>query len=203
MRRIRSVFRGLLIVTTGLPGCAFLEHDIGAPLPAESVFTFIEGSYYSEVLDRYGPPTKMSAIPDGMAFLYEHVRLTERQYGLILPGEIGKWIKAVYASADANAVAVLYVFDDHGKLRSADRQTWSADAGAGMSMTLIFSAGSFTDTEQYESSASRSLDWGRKLLSSPLVVLNSRQDLESGANGIQLTTNSKGIGQHTLELGSN
>ena len=78
--------------------------------------------------------------------------------------------------------------------------TVSADAGAGMSMTLIFSAGSFTDTEQYESSASRSLDWGRALTMPPLLALNAGQNLETGANGVQLTTNSLAVGQHTLEL---
>ena len=202
MRRFQTVLWSLLLSATGLSGCASLEHEIGAPLPDESADEFPAGSHYSEILEHYGPPTKMSALPDGMVFLYEHIVLTESQYGLILPGEIGKWIKAVYASADADVVAAIFIFDGRGELRGTDRQTWSADAGAGMSMTLIFSAGSFTDTEQYESSASRSLDWGWNLLSPPLVVLNSGNDLESGANGIQLTTNSKGIGQHTLELRS-
>ena len=98
---------------------------------------------------------------------------------------------------------MVFIFDEKGMLRGADNQAWSADAGAGMSMTLIFSAGSFTDTEQYEKSAARSLEWGKFLTLPPLVVLNDGQNLETGANGVQLTTNSKGIGQQTLELGSN
>ena len=193
----------LLVAALALSGCAFLEHEIGTPLPSESMGEISEGAHFSDVLDRFGPPTKMTALSDGMAFLYEHVKLTERQYGLILPGEIGKWIKAVYASADADIEVVLFIFDEQGRLRGADEQTWSADAGAGMSLTLIFSAGSFTDTEQYEESGARSLDWGLALLMPPLVVLNSGQDLESGINGLQLTTNSKGIGQQILELGAN
>lgn len=203
MRPTQPAFWTLLIAALVLPGCAFLEHEIGEPLASEFTGDFPEGSHFSVVLKRFGPPTKMTALPDGMAFLYEHVKLTERQYGLILPGEIGKWIKAVYASADADIEVALFIFDEHGLLRGADEQTWSADAGAGMSMTLIFSAGSFTDTEQYEESGARSLDWGLALLMPPLVVLNSEQDLESGVNGLQLTTNSKGIGQQTLELGAN
>ena len=200
MRVNQSAFWGLILAAGALPGCAHLEHDIGAPLDVGSIEALAEGSHYAEVLDRYGPPSKLSALPDGMAFLYEQVKITERQYGLILPGEIGKWIKAVYASADADIVSMLFIFDGHGKLRGADAQTWSADAGAGMSMTLIFSAGSFTDTEQYESSASRSLDWGRALTMPPLLALNAGQNLETGANGVQLTTNSLAVGQHTLEL---
>jgi hypothetical protein len=203
VRQAQTGIWGLVAAAAGLYGCAYLEHDIGAPLAMESIGSFPEGSHYADVLDRHGPPTKMTALPDGMAFLYEHVTITERQYGFVLPGKVGKWIKAVYASADADVEAMLFIFDEQGRLRGADAQTWSADAGAGMSMTLIFSAGSFTDTEDYEASASRSLDWGKALTMPPLVVLNARQDLETGANGVQLTTNSKGIGQHTLELGAN
>ena len=202
MQRTRAFLLYLILAPAILVGCAHLEHDIGSTLPTELLDALPDGSHYADVLNRLGPPTKVSALRDGMVFLYEHVTLTERQYGLILPGEIGKWIKAVYASADADVEIMLLIFDEEGNLRGADAQTWSADAGAGMSITLIFSAGSFTDTEQYESSAARALDWGRALTMSPLVTLNSRQNLETGANGVQLTTNSKGIGQHTLELGS-
>ena len=189
-----------IFVTASLSGCAYLEHELGTPLSVELLNELPEGSSYAKVLDQLGPPTKMSALPDGMTFLYEHIKLKERQYGLILPGEIGKWIKAVYASGDADIEAILLVFDGQGKLRGADVQSWTSDAGAGMSMTLIFSAGSFTDTEHYESSAARPLDWGRFLTKPLLVTLNANQNLETGNNGVPLTTNSKGIGQHTLEL---
>ena len=67
-------------------------------------------------------------------------------------------------------------------------------------MTLIFSAGSFTDTERYEQSASRSLEWGGALTQSLLETLNAKQNLETGANGVQLTTTSNSVGQHALEL---
>ncbi len=189
-----------LSLLVALGGCAHLEHELGAPLDFDALGQLEAGIHYGDVLDQFGPPTKMSALPDGMVFLYERILLAERQYGLILPGEIGKWIKAVYASADADVDVMLLVFDEQGKLRGADAQKWAADAGAGMSVTLIFSAGSFTDTEQYEASASRPLDWGRGLTQAPLEALNARQNLEAGGNGVQLTTNSTGVGQHTLEL---
>ena len=183
-----------------LAGCARLTHNIGEPLPLESMSAIPDGSHYRDVLDSFGPPTKMSALPTGMVFLYEHVDLTESQYGLMLPGETGKWIKAVYASAKADVEIMQYIFDNDGLLIGSDEQKWSADAGAGMSVTLIFSAGSFTDTKNYENSATASLDWGRSLTLPLLKTLNSSQNLETGANGVQLTSNSRGAGQHTLEL---
>ena len=200
MGRFATAHLTPILLVAALSGCAQLEHRLGSPITMDAAGKIPVGSHYSTVLDELGPPTKISAVQNGMAFLYERVTLTENQYGLILPGDIGKWIKAVYASADADVEIILFVFDEFGNLRSADEQAWSADAGAGMSATLIFSAGSFTDTEQYESSAVRSLDWGRALTMSPMVLLNSRQSLENGENGLQLTTVPKGVGQHTLEL---
>jgi hypothetical protein len=197
--RISPVLRPLLI-TVLMSGCAHLEHTLGVPLNLDAVASLDAGSHYAQVLHRFGPPTKMSALQNGMVFQYEFVKLTERQYGLILPGEIGKWIKAVYASADADVEVTQFIFDRQGRFRAADTESWSADAGAGFSVTLIFSAGSFTDTERYEQSASRSLEWGGALTQSLLETLNAKQNLETGANGVQLTTTSNSVGQHALEL---
>jgi hypothetical protein len=183
-----------------LAGCARLEHNIGATLDEAVLERVGAGAYYAEILEELGPPTKMSALQDGMVFVYENARITERQYGLILPGEVGKWIKAVYASADADIETIVFVFDAQGRLSGADAEIWNTDAGAGMSLTLLFSTGSFTDTEQYESSPTRSLDWGKALTMPPLVSLNDRQNLETGLNGIQLTTSPEAVGQHALEL---
>lgn len=185
-----------------LAGCARLEHDVGASLDLAVLEHVGPGAHYAEILRELGPPTKMSALPNGMVFIYEHAKITERQYGLVLPGEIGKWIKAVYASADADIETLVFVFDEQGRLNSADAEVWNTDAGAGMSLTLLFSTGSFTDTERYESSPARSLDWGKALTMSLPVGLNSRQNLENGQNGIQLTTSPSAVGQHALELGA-
>jgi hypothetical protein len=135
-----------------------------------------------------------------MAFQYEYVHIKERQYGLILPGDIGNLIKAVFASADANVQVMHFVFDSDGVLLGADAEEWVADAGSGFSATLIFSAGSLTDTHLYEQSADRALDWGRGLTMPPPISLNARQSLETGVHGMQLSGTTTGVGQHTLEL---
>lgn len=202
MPHLHTISRCWIVLCVSLAGCARLEHDIGTSLDLAVLEHVGAGAHYAEILRELGPPTKMSALPNGMVFVYEHTKLTERQYGLILPGEIGKWIKAVYASADADIETLVFVFDAQGRLHNADAEVWSTDAGAGMSLTLFFSTGSFTDTERYESSPARSLDWGYALTTPPLVSLNGRQNLETGQNGIRLTTSPSAVGQHSLELGA-
>jgi hypothetical protein len=183
-------------------GCATLEKHIGTPLPVDEINGIGPGMHYRSVLERFGPPTIMSALPGGMVFQYEYVRLSERQYGLMLPGDLGKWIKAVYASANATLQVMLFVFDQEGKVRSTDSQVWRADAGGGLAVSFIFTLGTLTDTEQYEEAVARSTQWGAALTQPPLNTLNLKTNLETGANGIQLTATSTGAGQHALELGN-
>jgi hypothetical protein len=183
-------------------GCAALQRDLGEPLPLDDISKIASGSHYSSVLDQFGPPSKISALPSGMVLEYEYVHLTERQWGLILPGEIGKWIKAVYANVDAYLEVMLFIVDADGLIRATEAEVWEADAGSGFSVSLIFSAGSLVDTYRYEGAAGRIHSWGMANTRGPFETLNLPQNLETGSNGIELTATPKIVGQHTLELES-
>jgi hypothetical protein len=192
----------LAVVALCGSGCASLEKRFGEPLPLERFAEVETGCHYSTILQRFGPPMRMTALPSGMAFQYEYVRIDERQFGITLPGAIGKWLKAVFASADAKVETMLFIFDDEGVLLGADPETYTADAGAGFSMTLIFSIGSLTDTSDYEASADSAMTWGLGLTDPLLVSLNREQNLDTGANGLQLSGTPDAVGQHTLESGA-
>jgi len=190
----------LFAITALTSGCAYLEQDLGSPLALDQVEQTEAGSHYSEVLTQFGPPSTMTALPGGLAFQYEYIRLVEWQWGLILPGEIGKWIKAVYGTANADIELMTFIFDADGMLRSADAQQWTADAGAGFSFSLIFSVGTLTDIERYTESSQAAHNWGVALTAPPLDTLNVRNSLETGLNGFELTATTPRAGQHTLEL---
>jgi len=181
-------------------GCALLKQELGDPLPLDRIDGFEAGRHYAEVLEAFGPPTEMSALPNGMVFQYQYVGLKEHQFGLRVPGKIGEWFKAVYGAAKANVEVMQFVFDEEGVLQAADAKAWKADAGAGFSVTLVFSAGSLTDTTRYEESGSHAVNWGAALTFPLLESLNVSQSLESGARGVQLTATPTIVGQHTLEL---
>ena len=197
----RRFFLLLLAAGVSICGCASLDKRMGQPLSLAEIDRIDPGVHYSHILHRLGPPTAMSAVAGGMALQYEYVHIRERQYGLILPGDLGNLIKAVYASADAKVQVMQFVFDGKGNLLGSDAGEWAADAGSGFSVTLIFSAGSLTDTHLYEESVDRAMDWGRGLTLPPLVTLNVMQSVETGANGMQLSGTTTKVGQHTLELG--
>ena len=70
----------LLAVTAGTGGCAVLHKDFGTPLPSAPPLEAGAGTY-RDVLRAMGPPHKLSRLGDGFVFLYEHAKLTERQFG--------------------------------------------------------------------------------------------------------------------------
>lgn len=201
-RRARSVLALLAGVAICSSGCASIEKHFGEPLSLDRFDEIEPDAHYSTVLEQFGPPVRLTALPSGMAFQYEYVRIDERQLGISLLGPIGKWLKAVFASADASVEAIIFVFDGDGFLLGADPEAFAADAGGGFSITLIFSIGSLTDTASYEASAESAMSWGLGLTDPLLVSLNREQNLDTGANGLQLSGTPTAVGQHTLESGA-
>jgi len=183
-----------------LAGCAHIHKDLGHPLPPDS-FQNPDGTvHYGAVLATYGPPSKITALPSGFAFLYEHVEILEKQYGLILPGEIGRFFKLSYAKSVADTDVRLFTFDSEGHLNGARSERLRTDPGGGISFTLFFKIKSLSDTDAYRHSQEAILGWGRALLTSPPVALNAAQNLDSGAAGMEVIRTEGPVGQRALEL---
>jgi len=189
-----------LLATLLAGGCAAVDTTFDQPLALDQVEQLPVGTDYRAVLDAFGPPAGVSRAGSGMAFLYTYTTLTERQYGLFLPGALGKLFKAVYATVDADLQAMEFAFDGDGRLTGAAARAWTVDAGDGFSITLLFSVGSLTDTAHYEGSATETARWGHALLRPLPEVLNTPQNLETGTNGLELAGTTRDVGQQTLEL---
>jgi len=142
----------------------------------------------------------MSRLAEGMVLEYRYIDLSERQYGFMLPGKIGKWFKFVYATGDVYTESMQFIVDGRGGLRSVTADSQTMDGGGGFSATLIFSVGSLTSIEQYRVDAANADMWGMGLMDYPLRVLNSRQTLDTGENGLDSIGSSQSVGQETLEL---
>lgn len=203
--KVRAPLYGLvpalfLILSLALSGCAHIHTDLGAPLPPGIHVAPDRSAHYSAILDAYGPPAKISALPSGFVFLYEHVRIDERQWGLILPGPIAKYFKIVYATSLATTDTAVFVFDRGGRLRGSDFQTFENDPGGGFGFTLIFKIKSLTETDEYTRSQEGILDWGMAMIRPLPVTLNAAQSLDAGDKGIDVLRVDGIAGQRALEL---
>jgi hypothetical protein len=183
-----------------LPACARIQKDLGTPITHAEAWTVGAETHYSDVLAIYGPPSKISATPTGSAFLYEHVEIDERQWGLILPGKIGKYFKAVYARSEVKADVAVFAFDRRGRLVGQAGERIAGDPGGGFALSIIFKIKSLTDTDPYTRSQEGILSWGAAALQPVPVVLNAAQSPDSGSAGLEVIRVDGVMGQRTLEM---
>jgi hypothetical protein len=181
-----------------LAGCSSFRTESGKALPSHPP-TFVKGETRVEtVIRELGPPNQMSALGDGLAFLYEHSITAEFQLGFSLNLPLIQYLKFVRAWNHLDQQALLITFDDQGVLLGVGSDSWKEDLGGGTAAQLIFAATSLTDLSALRRPADAH-SWGRWLLQRPPVVLNAAQSLRLGANGLQQRISPAYVGQQSLE----
>ena len=191
---------GVLLIGFAVMGCSRLETEYGRPIPEDMTWLEEGQSDLHTVVHTLGPPTKIGALPDGAAFLYEHLRTRELQIGISLAHKWLSYFKLVGASADLDHTSLLLVFDEDGRLRSTGRGERTVGLGGGSGIQVIYSVVSLVDTSDYGNFAPQNR-WGRGLLEPLPMTLNAAQDMDTGQAGLEQTGTPSGAGQHTLHYG--
>lgn len=189
----------LAAAAVGLSGCSSFRTEWGRPIGAEHP-SFAEGSTpVAAVLQELGPPSKVSALPGGYVFLYEHSVLTEFQFGFSIDFSLLRLIKFVRAWDWIERENLLLTFDDAGVLCGMDGDHWRERLSGGGAAQLVFGAVSLADPALRRQRAGQHR-WGRSCLDPPRVTLNAGQSLQSGEHGLQLNLAPKYAGQQSLEM---
>ena len=197
-----SVYLWCLIVLAflmGLSSCTVISKKIDTDRDLDAgVFTLGE-THISDVLDKIGPPSKLSRYNDGLVFLYESIVINERQLGLSSDYNVLRLLKFSYARGSADREVLLLVFDAEGYLSLKDYSEFGENLGSGQAIDFLFSIQSLVDSSRLEEEPP-SLSWGSSLLSPLPVVLNYPSSLGSGESGIEQLGAPNNVGQHSLDL---
>jgi hypothetical protein len=199
---MRSVTLLAAVAILAVAGCARLpigagyeQQDavFGEVLPATAESLAPGGARDADVLAALGPPTAITALPDGYAFLYEGGRLRTRSVG----GNFYQF-QSGYAWSSAQLAIAAFVFDDEGILCGAAVERGDEGTGSG------FSAGSqgaqAFDQIAFLLPASQHF-WGRQLLRRLPAGLNRGSDMASGLHGLERRGTPVDVGQRTLASG--
>jgi len=196
----------LFAMLTG--GCSVLDLEIDAPFHAPAEDFHENLTDYHTVLAAYGPPSSISALNGGAAFLYEHLAIRENQIGFSFDSErLGldykflDWTKFAYGKAYADREALLLVFNADGVLTAERFVSWRDDLGTGFAVQMLVEVAEIVDTSSVQEHWDANM-WGAALLRSTPEVLNSGQSLDLGQAGLELRGAPDGVGQHTLEMRS-
>jgi hypothetical protein len=181
MKRTTTIILTLLF----LSGCARYRTERGFTID-ESSLALEEGkTSRMDILRTLGPPTKISALPGGCAFLYEYFNILEKQLGLSIGYEWLSLFKFAYGWASADRQALLLIFDDYEILRSSEYLAWEEALGSGFSINFIISLVTLVDTSHLEEE-SVAHGWRTGLLRPPSITPDERRKLEDEAEGLHL-----------------
>ncbi|UCH46610.1 MAG: hypothetical protein JSU95_10825 [Betaproteobacteria bacterium] len=154
--------------------------------------------HYHQVLDTLGPPTRISALPDGFAFEYESFRIDERQLGLSPNVKFLRWFKLAYGTARVARETYTLVFDSNGLVKAFGNAREDQDAGKGLAFQFIVTVTQVVDTRYLDEWPGQHA-WGVSMLQPLPVALNREQSLDSGEHGIEQRGTPTSSGQRTLE----
>ena len=187
---------GLLLTT----GCSVLQVSVDPGIALEQCNFDVTRAHYHDVLDELGPPARLSATPGGFAFMYEELKINEKQLGLNGPGEFLQFLKMSFAGTALERHSYLLHFNADGMLIAAGLLEATEDLGTAGSVQAIISVQQLVDTTAFEDDALDASHWGSDLLDPLPVMLNNAQNLNTGAAGLEQSGTTTKIGQHTLEM---
>jgi hypothetical protein len=198
-RRIHASL-AVLLVLAGLAsaGCTTIGRRVGVPIPAPTADLEEGVTRVSDVVDLLGPPARMSALPDGLAMLYEYIDASERQLGINLELIGLDWFKLAFGRGAADRQALLLVFDRDGTLRAREYKAWHENIGRGLGFQIFFVAMPTVDSKHLWESPEQ-FTWGRQALDPLTVALNVGSSVTSGSHGIEMRGTPDSVGQRTLE----
>ncbi len=201
-RRVSSLPLLALFFVYVVSGCSVLKKEIDVRIdPGETPFLEKE-THYRTVLDRLGPPGKLSALSEGLCFLYESARTDEKQIGLGLGAThfpLIRWFKFSVARGRADHQAFLLTFDREGILLSQRFHEYHENLGTGGALQFFAAVAPLIDSSFLEDEIGPS-EWGKSLLRPLPETLNARHSLDAGDSGLEQEGAPTAVGQHTLEL---
>ena len=158
-----SAALAIVILALTAAGCTTLGKRIGAPIAPDGAPFLVEGIEARQVIVALGPPTRMSALPDGMVMIYEYLDATERQIGINLDFVALDFLKIAVGRGTARRETLVITFDATGTMTARSLRRWNEDIGRGGAVQLFFVAMPTVDTSALRMPAQQHA-WGRLLL---------------------------------------
>jgi hypothetical protein len=188
-----------LIATAGLTqGCSQWRYELGESISEVQTPAVEESLSLGSVLEKLGPPMRVSATPDGYVLAWEHWRIKEDTVGLSL-GPLGAdFISFDWGKARMKGKFILATFNHNHQLTGSAFSTWDSEAGSGAALQPFIGV-SVVDVGDLVRRMPHHR-WGATSLDRLPATLNADYRPDTGQGGIQQRATPTGIGQQSLEM---
>lgn len=180
-----------------LSACSQWRYDLGAPL--DNLDIPPQNTALSEVLQRLGPPLRMSATDSGFVLAWEHWHVREDSVGFSLGALGAEFLSADWGETRIKGEFLLLTFNRQHLLTSATHSTWDNHGGGGKAIQPMFAFISVVDVDDITDIMPQHR-WGSSLLQPLPGTLNSGSSLDSGQSGLQQRGTPTAAGQQSLGM---
>ena len=190
----------LLLAIALLGGCVQMRHhELGLPLLRADVPDPNDSVTMRQVMERLGPPMRLSATPGGYVMAWEYWLVTERKIGINLELIGVDFISADWGRAGVRGDFLLMSFDRQHRLLTAHLEQWNREVGEGQGVQVFLNAIEVVDIDDLLGGLPAH-DWGFGSVEPLPTALNRDNRLGMGQGGIEQRGTQGGAGQHTLEM---
>lgn len=190
----------LMCLLLSFAGCTqYRTYNLGVPLQESEMPTPEQGWTMSQVLDKLGPPLRLSAEANGWVMAWEYWQIDEYKVGFGLGFTGVDFLNVDWGRANARGDFLLLSFSRDHVLRSASFEEWDRNAGGGQGVQPLVSAVDVVDVDDLLEELSQH-GWGGHSLRRLPMTLNQKNRMDSGQGGLEQRGTSQAVGQHSLEL---
>ena len=187
-----------LLLCLALGGCTQWDYTLGTPLAAPDIPGAGDRPTLGAVMERLGPPHRVSAADGGLVLAWEYWHVRENSLGFNL-GPVGiDFLSIAVATVDTRGQFLLATFDRDHRLTATTFSEWDNRIGDGRAIQP-FGVVDLVTTGDLVSGQTQHR-WGAAMLRRLPETLNSESDLDDGASGLEQRGTPENIGQRALEL---
>ncbi len=187
-----------LLLAILMSGCTQWRYELGTKLSPELLPDSSRDVLLAEVLDRLGPPARLSEAGNGYVLAWEFWQIREDTFGLSL-GALGvDLLSADWGNAHMHGEFLLVTFNRQHQVTGSTFARWSNDAGGGQAIQPLVGLVSLVDVEDMVNHMPHH-QWGGELLAPLPEAINVHSRPDTGQSGIQRRGTPTGTGQQSLE----
>ena len=183
-----------------LPACTqYRTYNLGVPLEKSEMPQPEQGWTLSQVMDKLGPPIRMSAEANGWVMAWEYWQIDELKVGFGLGFAGIDFLNADWGRANARGDFLLLSFGRDHRLLTSSFEEWDRNAGGGQGVQPLVSAVDVVEVDDLLEELTQHR-WGAQSLRRTSVTLNQQNRMDSGQGGLEQRGSTRAVGQHSLEL---
>ncbi|MFT4632041.1 MAG: hypothetical protein ACI8PP_002808 [Candidatus Pseudothioglobus sp.] len=188
----------LMLFVALLSGCVQTRYfELGLPLTEEDSPDPKADVSMADVMERLGPPLRLSATPNGYIMAWEYWHVSQISVGFSPAG--ADFLSLDWGSATAKGDFLLMSFDKKRRLLTSHLKEWKFNAGGGQGIQAFASAVDVVDIDDLLERLPIH-EWGFNSLDELPTALNRDSRMDSGQRGLEQRGTSRRVGQHSLEM---